>query len=133
MRADSRERLLISSQHAQETPTLRRKNDTCGPRLQLVCAEIIVGTGRNRDERSKTEGDFLWQTEVKLAEGEIIDLRVAKAGTWPACRRRVRDDRRNDVHDLLDAGDLERNQYSTLPALGVAVQVVQGRCIIIPV
>jgi hypothetical protein len=96
------------------------------PKLVLVLVGIATRGPR-------PEGDFLWQTEVKLAESEIIDLCVAEAGTWPACRRRVCDDRRNDVHDLLDASDLERNQYSSLPALGVAVQVVQGRCIIIPV
>jgi hypothetical protein len=53
----------------------------CGARLQLVCTKIGAGVSRNRDKRSGTEGDVLWQTEVKLAEREIIDLCVAEAGT----------------------------------------------------
>jgi hypothetical protein len=92
MRADSRQRLLISPQHTQETPTLRRKDDTCGARLQLVCTEIGAGASRNRDKRSETEGDFLWQTDVKPTESEIIDLCVAEAGARSTSRRRVRDD-----------------------------------------
>src|SRR4029077_5577476 len=109
MRADPGQRLLISRQHAEKTPALRCKNDTCGASLQRVCAEIAVGARRNRDERSKTEGDFLRQTDVKVAESEIIELGIAEAGTWPTCSRRVCDERRNDVHDLLHAGDFERN------------------------
>src|SRR5271156_3820536 len=133
MRADSRERLLISPQHAEETPTLRRKNDTCGARLQLVCAEICAGARRDRDERSETEGDFLWHTEVKLAESEIIDLRVAEAGARSTSRRRVRDDWRVDVHDLLNARDSERNQNSRFAVFGVIVQAVQRRRVVVSV
>src|ERR1700733_7596620 len=120
MRADSRERLLISPQHSQETPTLRRQDDTCGARLQLVCTEIGAGASRNRDKRSETEGDFLWQTDAKLTESEIIDLRVPEAGARSTSRRRVRDDWRVDVHDLLNARDFERNQNPRLAVLGIA-------------
>jgi hypothetical protein len=108
MRADSRQRLLISPRHTREAPTLRRKDNTCGARLQLVCTEIGAGASRNRDERFETEGNFLWQPDVKLTESEIIGLRVAEAGARSASRRRVRDDRRVEVHDLLNARVLQR-------------------------
>ena len=108
MTADSRRRLLISPQHTQETPTLRRKDDTSGAHLQLVCTEIGVGASRNRDKRSETEGDFLWQPDVKLTESEIIDLLVAEAGARSTSRRQVRDDCRIDVHDLLNGRVLQR-------------------------
>ena len=39
-----------------------------------------AGASRNRDKRSETESDFLWRTDVKLTESEILDLRVAEAG-----------------------------------------------------
>jgi hypothetical protein len=69
MRADSRQRLLLSPQHTQETPTPRRKDDTCGARrLRIVCTEIGGGASRNRDKRSETEGDFLWHRRQTYRE-----------------------------------------------------------------
>ena len=126
---------LIGRQHPQKTPTLERKDDACGTGLQAVCTEIGVGVCRNRNERAKAEGDWLVFVEANVTreKSEVVDLCVAEPSTRSSFRRRVCDDRRVGVEDLLNAVDLEGDQNPTFTILGIAAQIVQGRRVEIPV